>query len=100
MRELQLTDATTGIADVFADIVALAEACRFTDCWHETEPGCAVKAALEAGSLDADRVKRWRKLSAENARNDATLAERRATERNFGRMAKHIMEHKRRRQEE
>jgi ribosome small subunit-dependent GTPase A len=42
MRELQLTDAAAGIADVFEDIEALAASCRFTDCRHETEPGCAV----------------------------------------------------------
>lgn len=100
MRELQLTDAQTGLAEVFAEIVALSEACRFNDCGHETEPGCAVKEALATGALDADRLKRWRKLSAENAYNDATLAERRAAERAFGRMAKRSVEHKRRRQEE
>lgn len=100
MRELQLTDAEGGIAAVFADIVALAELCRFSDCGHDTEPSCAVKAALGTGALEADRLKRWRKLAAENAYNEATLAERRAKERSFGKMAKHVMAHRRRRREE
>jgi ribosome biogenesis GTPase len=73
MRELQLTDAATGIADVFEDIEALTSRCRFTDCRHETEPSCAVQAAIEDGSLDPDRFNRWRKLQAEDAFNSASL---------------------------
>lgn len=58
MHELQLTDAAAGITDVFEDIEALAAGCRFTDCQHETEPGCAVLAAIEDGSLDPARLAR------------------------------------------
>ena len=86
MRELQLADAADGIEDVFADIVALAAECRFADCSHESEPGCAVQAALEDGTLDAARYARYRKLAREDARNSAALHERRARERDFGRM--------------
>ncbi len=100
MRELRLTDVDAGIADVFADIVELAQECRFGDCSHETEPGCAVQAALGGGTLDAERLKRWRKLMAENAYNAATLAQRRATERAFSRMGKRAQELKHRRREE
>ncbi len=88
MRELQLADAGSGIEDVFADIVALAGACRFADCRHESEPGCAVRAALEAGTLDADRYARYGKLAREDARNSEALHERRARERDFGRRVK------------
>ncbi len=95
MRELQLTDAKAGLDDVFADIAALAEACRFSNCRHETEPGCAVLAAAEGGSLAPDRLKRWRKLVAEEARNTESLADRRARERGFGKMVKGIMKSKR-----
>jgi ribosome biogenesis GTPase len=84
MRELQLLDAAAGIADVFEDIEALAASCRFTDCRHETEPGCAVEAAIEDGSLDPARLARWRKLEAEDAFNSASLAERREKDRAFG----------------
>jgi len=100
LRELQLTDAKSGIEDVFADIVELAETCRFSDCGHETEPGCAVLAAVGDGALEPCRLKRWRKLVAEDARNTESLADRRARERGFGRMVKGIMKNKRQREEE
>jgi len=77
MRELQLTDAAEGLADVFEDIVELALACRFTDCGHSAEPGCAIQAALADGSLTPERLDRWRKLSDEDALNSMTPAERR-----------------------
>jgi ribosome biogenesis GTPase len=94
MRELQLTDVGAGIEDVFADVVETAARCRFADCRHENEPGCAVRAAIDAGDLDLDRLVRFRKLLAEDARNSATLRERRARERGFGRMVKSIMKAK------
>jgi ribosome biogenesis GTPase / thiamine phosphate phosphatase len=62
LRELQLWDAEEGLAEVFADIDALAARCRFGDCKHEGEPGCAVRAALEAGTLDEARLESRRKL--------------------------------------
>jgi ribosome biogenesis GTPase len=99
MRELQLTDSASGLDDVFAEIVALAADCRFTDCRHLTEPGCAVLAAIDRGELEPDRLQRYRKLVAENARNEATLAERRARDRTFGMMVKGIMKSKRLRNE-
>lgn len=94
MRELQLTDVASGIDDLFSDVADLASACRFGDCRHDSEPGCAVKAAIADGRLDAGRVARWRKLRSEDARNSATLAERRAQERAFGRMARRILSDK------
>jgi ribosome biogenesis GTPase len=99
MRELQLTDVKAGLDELFADIQALASDCRFADCRHETEPGCAVRAALEAGTLDPDRLRRHRKLAAEEARNSESLAERLVRERTFGKMVKQIIRDKRRRQE-
>ncbi|KNX42956.1 putative ribosome biogenesis GTPase RsgA [Roseovarius tolerans] len=94
MRELQLTDAAEGIADVFEDIKALAADCRFTDCQHETEPGCAVRTAMEDGSLDPARITRWRKLQAEDAFNSASLAERREKDRAFGKLVRSAMKAK------
>jgi ribosome biogenesis GTPase len=98
MRELQLTDVEDGLNDLFADIVALGSACRFADCRHESEPGCAVRAAIEAGTLEPDRLRRHRKLAAEQARNNESLAERLARDKAFGKMVKGIMRDKRRRQ--
>ena len=94
MRELQLTDVRSGLDEVFADIVTLAESCRFNGCQHETEPDCAVQEAISSGSLDADRLKRWRKLVAEEAYNTESLAERRSRDKAFGKMVKRVMKDK------
>ena len=67
MRELQLWDAEAGLSAVFGDIEALAQTCRFADCSHAAEPGCAVRAALDAGDLAADRYASYRKLEREEA---------------------------------
>jgi len=67
MRELGLWEADAGVSETFADIEALAGACRFSDCRHEKEPGCAVRAAIEAGTLDEGRWRSFQKLQAELA---------------------------------
>lgn len=97
MRELRLTDVKKGLEEVFADVVVLASTCRFADCRHEAEPNCAVLAAVEAGTLDAERLKRWLILAAEEARNTENLAARRARDRTFGKMVKGVMRDKRQR---
>ena len=83
MRELQLTDVEAGIAGLFKDIVALAGQCRFNDCRHETEPGCAIQSALARGEIDQDRLARWNKLPAEDRFNASSLAERKAAEKSL-----------------
>ena len=77
MRELQLFDATTGIAEVFDDFALVAQDCRFSDCAHGTEPGCAIRAAIATGSLTEVRFDRWRKLATEDSVNAAQLTRRR-----------------------
>ncbi|MBN9673060.1 ribosome small subunit-dependent GTPase A [Roseibium aggregatum] len=96
MRELQLTDAAAGLADLFADLNALADRCRFSDCRHRDEPGCAVQEAVRSGDLDEARLQRWRKLLAEEAFNSASLAERRSKDKAFGKMVRSIVKHKNR----
>lgn len=78
MRELRLVDAEEGVEEVFSDVTDLAARCKFNDCAHETEPGCAVRAAIEDGTLEAARLDRWRKLERENRFNTATVGENRA----------------------
>ncbi|MEM8850912.1 MAG: ribosome small subunit-dependent GTPase A, partial [Pseudomonadota bacterium] len=90
MRELQLADVAAGVEALFSDLEALADQCRFNDCAHETEPGCAVSAAVARGEVDAARLARWRKLAAEDRFNAATLAERRSRDRAFGKMVRRI----------
>jgi ribosome biogenesis GTPase len=91
MRALRLLDAQDGVDEVFSDILELAQTCRFSDCQHEAEPGCAVQAAIEAGTLDADRLDRWRKLRREDQRNSETVAEARARDKAFGKMVRSAM---------
>ena len=67
MRELGLWKAEEGLSATFADIEALAEECRFRDCAHQSEPGCAVRAALEAGELSPERWRSFGKLQRELA---------------------------------
>jgi ribosome biogenesis GTPase len=72
MRELQLLVSEKGLRETFEDIEELAAACRFSNCRHEGEPACAVRAALESGTLDAERYGNYRKMEAE-MRHAATL---------------------------
>ena len=78
MREFQLSNAEDGVDAVFADIEALAAGCRFSDCAHRQEPGCAVRAAIERGDLDAARLDAYEKLLKElryeESRDDASIA--------------------------
>jgi len=64
LRELALADGE-GLEEAFGDVEAIAAACRFNDCGHRSEPGCAVRAALADGSLDGDRFEAFRKLERE-----------------------------------
>ncbi|WP_371169482.1 ribosome small subunit-dependent GTPase A [Aliiroseovarius sp. 2305UL8-7] len=91
MRALRLLDTRDGIDSVFDDLAELETQCRFSDCAHETEPGCAVRKAIEAGELDLDRLERWRKLRAGEAKNTETVAESRARERKFSKMVKGVV---------
>ncbi len=69
MRELALHD-DAGLSAAYADVAELAVACRFRDCAHRTEPGCAVAAGIDDGSLDPARYTAWRKLRAEAHRQE------------------------------
>ena len=91
MRELRIGDASIGVQATFEDIEQLAAQCKFRDCRHQAEAGCAVTAAAREGKLDMRRLENYRKLQREAAHANATLAERRERERRFGRM-RHEME--------
>jgi ribosome biogenesis GTPase len=84
MRELQLWDAADGIGRTFGDIQELAARCKFRDCRHRSEPGCAVRAAVESKTLDAERVESFQKLEREEqfleAKQDAALRSQRTKE--------------------
>ncbi|OJF89783.1 ribosome small subunit-dependent GTPase A [Pararhizobium antarcticum] len=73
LRTLHVSDSAEGIDALFSEITDLAPQCRFRDCTHDHEPGCAVQAAVRAGTLDADRLARWRKLTQENRTNTPVM---------------------------
>ena len=95
MRELQLLDVADGLDAVFSDVVELAQQCRFSDCTHVNEPGCAVQLAIDNGDLSEDRLLRFRKLKAEDRRNSETLAERHARDKSLGKLYKSVQSSKR-----
>jgi ribosome biogenesis GTPase len=86
MRELQIAGGD-GLDTAFADVVELAAQCRYPDCRHASEPGCAVKAAVAAGTIDAERLAHYRQLEKEGQafalRHD--VRQRREAERAWGR---------------
>ncbi len=96
MRELQLADCEHGIEDTFSEITELATQCKFSDCQHQHEPGCAVRRAIDAGSLDERRLKNYHKLMREQELNNATLAEKRSRDRSFGRYIRSVQAESRR----
>lgn len=97
MRELQLTDAAAGIGDLFADLQELTTQCKFNDCQHSVEPGCAILAALEQGQIDQTRLDRWRKLMAEEAFNSSSIAQRKTKDRALGKLVRNAVAHKKKR---
>jgi ribosome biogenesis GTPase len=93
MRELGLWNASEGLDTAFADIEELAEKCRFRDCCHENEPGCAVKEALESGELPVKRWESYLKLKkeiryAEMKENASVRANEKARWKNISKMQK------------
>jgi ribosome biogenesis GTPase len=73
MREVHLWLADEGLEDAFPDIVELESQCRFADCRHETEPGCAIREALDSGRLSPERWRSYRALQAELAELEERL---------------------------
>lgn len=79
MRELQLWDSAGGWEETFSDVEELAGQCRFHDCRHESETGCAIQLALQAGTLDAGRFRNYKKTEKELAhlaRKEKSVAKR------------------------
>ena len=87
MREFGVWDAEEGVHETFDEIIELATGCRFSDCSHQSEPGCAVQAAIVDGRLDESRFRSYVGLADESAQQ-ATLATRRAQERQWGKAIK------------
>jgi ribosome biogenesis GTPase len=97
MRELGMLGVGEGLDEVFAGIGALAAHCRFADCSHAREPGCAVRAAIERGELSEQHLQSYLKLRRESAYHDMSYVERRRRDREFGRMTRAVLKPKGRR---
>lgn len=91
MRELQLTVSEQGLEETFAEIYKLAEHCRFSDCQHQTEPGCQIRAAIETGKLSERQFKHYSKLQKEQALQVETLAEKRQRGRKLSQYYKRVL---------
>ena len=90
MRELGLIGGEEGVGIEFEEFVVLAAQCRYTDCTHEQEPGCAVRAAVERGELKSDRYAGYLKLKKESAFHEMSYLDKRKKDRDFGRFVKSV----------
>jgi ribosome biogenesis GTPase len=88
MRELGLLGTSDGLDDTFVEIREYAGNCRFVDCTHTGEPGCAVLLAVENGTLSEDRYQSYLKLKKETEYHDLSYVEKRRKDRSFGRFIK------------
>lgn len=94
MRELQLTDVSNGLEETFADLHALRQDCRFKNCAHGKEPGCAVQAAIASGGIDVPRAQRWLKLVAEDLENTKVLTRQHISNKSKNKAIKVVQKHK------
>lgn len=90
MREVGIADVSGGLEMTFNEINTLAEDCRFKDCSHQTEKGCAVLEALENGELDKASYENYLRLEREKEHFESTVAEKRKKDKEFGKMVKGI----------
>jgi ribosome biogenesis GTPase len=90
IRAVGLVAEDDAVAETFSDVDEVAAMCRFADCQHDGQPGCAIAQALESGELLTGRVEGWRRLREESEAiaQRATLAEQRRTDRDFSKMKK------------
>ena len=94
MRELGMLGMGEGLDDTFTDVGTLAQHCRFSDCTHSSEPGCAVREAIEQGTLGEERLQNYLKLRKESAFHDSSYVERRRKDREFGRFVRSVIKGK------
>jgi ribosome biogenesis GTPase len=93
MREVGMLAVDASIDDSFSDIHELSGDCRFNDCTHTTETGCAILTAMESGGLSPERYKSYMKLRKESEFHQMSYVEKRKKDKQFGRMVKNAMKH-------
>ncbi len=94
MREIGMTERADGLEITFNDIIEYAKECRFKDCTHTDEPGCKVMEAVEKGLISENELENYKKLERQTAHFNATVAEKRKKDKEFGKMAKRILQSK------
>jgi ribosome biogenesis GTPase len=94
MRELGNFSMETGLEETFTEIMELATQCRFKNCAHEKEKGCAVLAALESGTISEKRYQNYIKMKKESDYHEMSYLEKRQRDRDFGKFIKSVMKHK------
>jgi ribosome biogenesis GTPase len=94
MREVGLADVDVGVSGIFAEIEYLSKDCKFADCSHQSEPGCAVLAAVGSGDLSESKYDNYLKLKKESEYYAMTKLEKRVKDRSFGKMVKVYKEQK------
>jgi len=94
MRELGSMSVEQGLKQTFDEIAQLAPGCRYNDCTHTVEKGCAVLAAVNENRISRKRYENYLKMHAESEYNDMTYIEKRRKDRQFGRMVKSVMKHR------
>jgi ribosome biogenesis GTPase len=93
MRELGNIGVSSGIEESFSDIWSLSKTCRFANCTHTREVGCALLAAIENGTLPADRYQSYLKLMKESEYYELSYRDKRKKDRKFGQFIKSVMKH-------
>ena len=93
MRELGNIGVSSGLEESFADILSLSKTCRFANCTHTQEVGCALLDAIENGTLQADRYQSCLKLMKESEYNEMSYVEKRRKDKKFGQFVKAVMKH-------
>lgn len=95
MREIGITDSNIGIEITFDDILKRSYNCKFKDCSHSNEKGCAILEALEFGEIDLDAYTNFQKIEKEKAHFEMSVGEKKKKDKNFGKMIRNFQNQRR-----
>ena len=96
MRELGSLSVEEGLDETFSEVVELSQSCKFANCSHSNEKGCAIQAAIESGTLSEERYQNYLKMKRESEFNQMSYSEKRKKDKDFGKMVKSVMKGKQR----
>jgi ribosome biogenesis GTPase len=90
MREIGITNTSDGLEITFDEIVELSQSCKFNDCTHTTEQGCAILDAVENKKIDPDSYENFQKMERERSFFESTKEEKKKKDKDFGKMIKNV----------